>query len=157
MIDWTQLEGSVFPNGFAGLIEDSNYEDPPTGTLTTAIFDVQLDLLMGMGDDLLPAESVSSPPSMTSMMNSVLPSERPISPSEFLHKPAPSHHQLSGFEFSPEVDNMIEQVLESTPADMNWDSSQLDLDLFNHPDESDTLGCLVQECGILEEVIGSCL
>lgn len=158
MIDWSQMEASVFPNGFESPFEDSIHENPPTSTLNAAIFDVQLDLSMGSGEELQqpsPTGTLTTLPSMTGMVNSILPSERPISPSEFLHQPtSSSQHQSSDFHLTPEVNEMIEQLLPHIPPDVNWDSSQLDLNLFNLPEEPDALGCLVQEFGIHEEVMG---
>lgn len=159
MIDWGQNDNGVYLNGFISQVEDS-VDDPPIGTLNAAIFDAQLDLEMGLGDILpSPPGSPFIPPSMTVMMNSVLPSERPFSPSEFLHKPAPSPQpqpqpQLWDSDISPEENKFIDEILTSTSANVMWDSSYFDLALFSQ-DGPDTLECLVQECGIKEEVMGS--
>lgn len=157
MIDWGQNDSGVFLTGFGSQVEDSVY-DPPTGTLNAAIFDAQLDLEMGEGDMLqlhsLPG-SPSIPPSMTVMMNSVLPSERPFSPSEFLHKPVPSPQpQLCDGDIPSEEIKTIKEILASTSEEVEWDSTCFDLALFSQ-DGPDTLECLVQECGIKEEVMGS--
>lgn len=153
MIDWGQNDSGVYLNGFVSHVEDSVC-DPPTGTLTAAIFDAQLDLEMGLGDMLQlpsPPGSPSIPPSMTVMMNSVLPSERPFSPSEFLHKPAPSPQpQLWDSDISPEENKTIDEILTSASEEVKWDSSLFDLALLSQ-DGPDTLECLVQECGIEEE------
>lgn len=158
MINWSQMEGSVFPTGFESLGEDSVHENPPMGTLNAAIFDAELDLSMGMGDEvqLHSSGAVSTPQSMTGMMNSVLPLERPISPSEFLCKPAPSApQQLEDCSISPDVEKMIEEVLPNTSTAVNWDACHIDLNLFN-PHEPDAVDSVMQEWDILE-VIGLCL
>lgn len=152
-----QNDSDVYLTGFVSQVEGS-VDDPPSDTLNAAIFDAQLDLEMGQSDMLelhSPLGSPSIPPSMTVMMNSVLPSERPFSPSQFLHKPALSPKpQLSESDISPEENKTIDEILASASEEVKWDSSLFDLALFSQ-EGPDTLEYLVQECGIEEEVRAS--
>lgn len=121
-----------------------------------------------LADSVLPSERLSTlsmPPCVSSMVDSglssemlpcdagmvesVLPSERPISPSEFLQKnPAPSSQPQM-----PDLLNEIDQLFPEIPDTIPWDSTQeLDLNLFSQFGEGDVLDSIMQELGIVDEV-----
>lgn len=141
---------------------DSGSGLPPFGQTEGASWHPCTSILV---DSVLPSEThmQSMPPCVSSMvesglssevlpcdsgvMGSVLPSERPFSPSEFLQKnPAPSSQ--------PEMLDLvtvIDQVLPELPENNTWDST-LDLDLCSQFGESNILDTILQDIGIGDEV-----
>ncbi|KAG0712000.1 hypothetical protein GWK47_019385 [Chionoecetes opilio] len=95
---------------------------------------------------------LSMHPHESGFVNSVLSSERPLSPSDFIQKhPAPSS-QPEDLDVPQHVLAQIDKLFSDMPEDTNWDCAQLDLDLFSQVEEPDALDNIVQECGILNEV-----
>lgn len=153
-----QTACSVFPSYLMGLVEDMMDHDPPAGTSNTAAFDMQSEPSMDLGRELLmlkDAEAQSVAPCFSGMVDRVLSSERPISPSDFLQKyPAPSSQsQLPDSDIPEDLMEEIQQLLAETPMNSSWDSIQdVDVNLFSQLEEPDALNCIMEKCGITNEM-----